>query len=157
VNEEITIRLATRKDAEEIALESMAEIEHNMGWSWHPDRVACAIDDQNTNVAVAVLGDVMLGFGIMEYEEESAHLVLFAIREDARRRGVGSALLLWLEKVAYVAGVSLLKVEARVSNVGARAFYQNRGYSESDVVADMYRSEGGVCFEKPIGAGASKN
>jgi ribosomal-protein-alanine N-acetyltransferase len=147
VNDQITIRLATRKDAEVIALESMAEIEHNLGWSWHPERVAGAIEDTDTNVAVAVDGGVMLGFGIMEYDEESAHLVLFAVREDARRRGIGSALLKWLEKVASVAGVSLLKVEARASNLGARAFYRRHGYSESDVDPAMYRSEGGVNFE----------
>lgn len=157
MNERLAIRLATLSDAETIALESMAEIEHNMGWTWHPQRVATAIADPDTNVAVAVDGDTLLGFGIMTYEEESAHLVLFAVSEGARRSGVGSALLKWLEKVASVAGVSHLKVEARLSNAGARAFYRAHGYNESDVVPAMYRgAEDGVHFEKVIRATASE-
>jgi ribosomal-protein-alanine N-acetyltransferase len=151
VNDHLVIRLATRKDAEAIALESMAEIEHNFDWTWHPHRVGRAIDDINTNVVVAVDGDAMLGFGIMEYEEEVAHLVLFGVREDMRRRGIGSALLAWLEKVASVAGMGRFRVEARLTNAGARAFYRKHGYVESEVVPDMYRdAEDGVRFEKVV-------
>ncbi len=153
VNDHLIIRLATRKDAEAIALESMAEIEHNLEWSWHPLRVGRAIDDPNTNVVVAVGGNGMLGFGIMEYEEEVAHLVLFGVREDMRRRGIGSALLAWLEKVASVAGVGRLRVEARRTNAGARAFYRRHGYVESEIVPAMYLStEDGVRFEKAVAA-----
>jgi ribosomal-protein-alanine N-acetyltransferase len=150
----LAIRLATRKDAEVIALESVAEIEHNLGgWTWQTARVVQAIADPNTNVVVAVDGKVMLGFGIMEYEDDLAHLVLFGVCENVRRRGIGSALLAWLEKVASVAGVERLKVEARLSNTGARAFYRKHGYIESEVVPTMYgNSEGGVRFEKAIGA-----
>ena len=153
MNEQLAIRLATPKDAEAIALEAMAEVEHNMGWTWHPDRVASAIYDPDTNVVVAVDCDVMAGFGIMEYEEESAHLVLFAVREGVRRRGIGSALLIWLEKVASVGGVFRIKVEARASNLAGRAFYRKHGYSESEIVPGMYRGNvDGVRFEKTVSA-----
>jgi ribosomal protein S18 acetylase RimI-like enzyme len=153
VNDHLTIRLATRNDAEAIALESMAEIEHNLEWSWHPIRVSRAIDDSSTNVVVALDGTAMLGFGIMEYEEEVAHLVLFGVREDMRRRGIGSALLAWLEKVASVAGVGRFRVEARLTNAGAREFYRKHGYVESGIVPEMYRrTEDGVRFEKVVTA-----
>ena len=148
-----TIRLATSDDAEAIALESKAEIEHNMGWTWHPRRVRWAIEDPDTNVVVAIADGEMLGFGVMEYKEEVAHLVLFGVREGARRRGLGSALLVWLEKVAAVAGVGRLQVEARLSNEAARSFYRKHGYAESAVVADMYRdTEDGVRFQKVLRA-----
>jgi hypothetical protein len=62
VNHPVTVRLATPKDAEEIALESMAEIEHNLQWEWSPQRVLKAIDDPDTNVVVAVGDGGMLGF-----------------------------------------------------------------------------------------------
>lgn len=153
LDEHLTIRLATPKDAEAIALESMAEIEHNLGWTWHPHRVARAIDDPSTNVVVAVDGMRMLGFGIMTYEEDLAHLLLFGVCENVRRRGIGSALLAWLEKVASVAGVERLKVEARLSNAAARAFYRKHGYLESEVDPTMYRNtEAGVRFQKIVRA-----
>ena len=41
----VKIRLATLKDAEAIALESMTEIEHNLDWHWTPQRVCDSIAD----------------------------------------------------------------------------------------------------------------
>ena len=91
----------------------------------------------------------MLGFGIMRYDEDVAHLLLFAVREGARRRGIGSALLAWLERVAHVAGVSHFKVEARRENVAARAFYRKNGYSEIEDVPAMYhKTVDGVRMQK---------
>jgi len=152
------IRLATPADAEAIALESMAEIEHGFEWSWEPSRVSEAIGDPETNVIVAVDGAAMLGFGIMEYRHEVAHLVLFAVREDARRRGIGSALLAWLEKVATEAGIAHFRVEARLSNTAARAFYQTHGYVEIKVVSGMYQGqEDGVRLQKGAPAEAAES
>jgi ribosomal-protein-alanine N-acetyltransferase len=150
---EFLIRLATPADAEAIALESRAEIEHGLEWGWEPWRVSEAMAHPETNVVVAIDGVRMLGFGIMEYRSDVAHLVLFAVRRDARRRGIGSALLLWLEKVAAVAGITQFRVEARLANVGAREFYRRHGYVEIEVVAGMYQgSEDGVRLGKAAGA-----
>ena len=146
---DFTIRLATPRDAEAIALESMTEIEHGLEWGWEPWRVSEVMANPETNVVVAVDGDQMLGFGIMEYRHEVAHLVLFAVRRQSRRRGVGSALLAWLEKVAATAGIGHFKVEARLSNKVGRAFYNRHGYLEVEVVRDMYQgSVDGVRMEK---------
>jgi ribosomal protein S18 acetylase RimI-like enzyme len=154
VSANLTLRLADGRDAEAIALESMAEIEHGFEWEWHPMRVAAAIEDRDTNVVVAVEGGAMVGFGIMEYRNEVAHLVLFAVVAEARRRGIGSAMLQWLEKVALVAGMGRFRVEARVSNTGARAFYARHGYVEEEVVSRMYSGRGheedGVRMQKVI-------
>lgn len=153
VSADFTIRLATPADAVAIALESMAEIEHGFEWRWEPSRISEAIGDPETNVIVAVDGAAMLGFGIMEYRHEVAHLVLFAVREDARRRGIGSALLAWLEKVAAEAGITHFTVEARLSNAPARAFYRRHGYAEIEVVAGMYQAqEDGVRLRKGVPA-----
>ena len=89
----VTVRLATPSDAEPIALESMAEIEHNLAWEWSPQKVVTAMKDPDTNVVVAEGEGGMLGFGIMSYKSETAHLLLFAVRADARRRGIGTSLL----------------------------------------------------------------
>ena len=151
VDRDTSIRFATLADAEAIALESMAEIEHGLVWRWSPRRVSKAIVDPETNVAVAVDGESMVGFGIMKYDDDVAHLLLFAVREDARRQGVGSALLNWLEKVAQVAGVRRFVVEARNDNAGARAFYLRHGYRELETVRRMYYGVvDGVRLEKVV-------
>ncbi|APV50407.1 hypothetical protein BWI17_12305 [Betaproteobacteria bacterium GR16-43] len=158
MDQPITVRLATPFDAEGIALESMAEIEHDLQWEWSPQRVLQAIDDPDTNVVVAVDDGSMLGFGIMLYKDEVAHLLLFAVRADARRRGVGTSLLRWLEEVAGVAGVSTFRVEARQDNLPALAFYRSHGYSEVELVRSMYQdSVDGVRLQKTSRLGTGAN
>jgi ribosomal-protein-alanine N-acetyltransferase len=143
------LQLAGERDASAIARLSKQEIEHGLAWSWTPARVARAIADADTNVLVAKDAHGLLGFGIMIYGEQSAHLCLFAVRPDARRRGVGSALLAWLERVAQVAGVRRLGLEARHDNAEAIAFYQEHGYRTCGIVAGMYQGvEDGVRLEK---------
>lgn len=152
MKEDFIIRLATPADAEAIALESRAEIEHGLEWGWEPWRVSEVMAHPETNVVVAVEGATMLGFGIMEYRDDIAHLVLFAVRRRSRRRGIGSALLAWLEKVAATAGIGQFRVEARLSNDAARAFYKRHGYVEIEVVPGMYqRMEDGVRLAKATG------
>ena len=83
-------------------------------------------------------GTVIGGFGIMQYEMESAHLNLLAVHPSLRRQGLASDLLAWLEETASVAGVARVDLEVRARNTGGRAFYRARGYEEADYVPRYY-------------------
>lgn len=145
------IRLAHPSDAEVMAHLSRAEIEQGLTWRWTPQRVRRSMHDADTNVAVAVEGARLLGFGIMVYRDERAHLCLLAVQPAHRRRGVGTALLAWLEQVARVAGITALGLEARQDNAAALAFYQRQGYRRVAVVAGMYQGvEAGVRLRKEL-------
>ncbi len=85
-------------------------------------------------------GDV-LGFGIMTYGLETAHLMLLAVLPRARRRNIASNLLDWLEETAITAGVSRIELEVRAGNTGARSFYRERGYHERDYLAGYYSGQ----------------
>ena len=82
------IRLATAADAPAIADMSRQYIESGLGWSWTPARIAAAITDRETNVALIDQPDGVLAFGIMHYAERSAHLALLAVDPAQRRRGI---------------------------------------------------------------------
>lgn len=101
----VPIVLARRADAAAIAALSRMTIEQGLPWRWTPARVLRAIEHRETNVAVVRDGDTLLGFGIMRYAGETAHLLLLAVRPAHRRGGIGSALLRWLEDVASAAGI----------------------------------------------------
>ena len=105
-------------------------IEAGLGWRWTPRAVAQQIRDRATNVAVAHVAGQLVGFGIMQYADDEAHLLLFAVRPLQRRSGIGSKLLAWLEATAVVAGIEMIFLEARSSNAAARAFYTANGYRE---------------------------
>jgi [ribosomal protein S18]-alanine N-acetyltransferase len=145
------IRLATRDDARAIAELSRTQIEHGLPWRWTPPRVQRAIGDAQTNVCVAAPDGRVIGFGIMIYADESAHLSLLAVDPAARRLGVGSALLQWLEQVARVAGMACIRLEARHDNAAALAFYRRHGYVQTGTVAGMYLGVAdGVRLEKAL-------
>jgi ribosomal-protein-alanine N-acetyltransferase len=143
------IRLATRADAAAISAMSRDEIEQGLPWSWTESRVLGAIHNRDTNVAVMGEPGALRGFGIMAYRDELAHLLLFSVRPEYRRRGVGSELLRWLEEVAVNAGVQRIVVECRRDNAGARNFYAETGYHELAISKGYYRGvEDAVQLEK---------
>lgn len=143
------IRLATPADAPAIAAMSRDYIESGLPWGWRRERVARAIFDPDTNVAVAGAAGAITGFGIMRYADDEAHLQLFAVRPEHRQRGVGSALLSWLEAVSRVAGAQRIRVECREDNLAARNFYCVNGYHELRIHHAMYGGRvDGVRLEK---------
>lgn len=149
------VRLARPEDAEDIAAMSRDLIERGLPWNWRAGRVLRAIREPETNVAVARGDEGLLAFGIMEYLENDAYLALFAVRPASQRRGIGSALLQWLEASARAAGAQRIRVEARRDNVAARSFYNELGYHEVAIRQGRYRDGiDGVVLEKWLRATA---
>jgi ribosomal protein S18 acetylase RimI-like enzyme len=132
------VSLAQPSDATDIADMSRRLIEHGLPWSWRRQRVARAISASNTNVVVAREQGELLGFGIMEYWDEDAHLVLFAVHSNHQRQGIGSAILRWLEASAAACGAIRIRLEARRDNDAARIFYNEHGYHEINIKGRMY-------------------
>jgi ribosomal-protein-alanine N-acetyltransferase len=133
-----SVRLARADEAVRIAEMSRRYIETGLGWSWTAARVRRAMADDATNVAVAHRDGRLLGFGIMQYGDEHAHLALLAVEPDQRQRGIGVQLLAWLEHCARVAGLQRIRLEARRDNAGALAFYAARGYRPTSIATGYY-------------------
>jgi len=146
------IRLALPQDAVRIATMSRDYVEHGLGWGWTPARVLRGIRDRATNVVVAECGADLAGFGIMKYLDDDAHLLLFAVKPEYRRRGVGSGLVTWLERTATTAGIELIFLETRATNTAAREFYAARGYRELATLPRYYGSEDAVRIGKDLGS-----
>lgn len=146
---DIATRLATDEDADAIATLSRDLIEYGLSWRWRPERIRRAIRASDTNVAAVGSKGSPIAFGIMEYQDDEAHLLLFAVATQHQRKGIGSALLLWLEDVARASGTQRIVVEARRENDSARCFYNEHGYHEWVVEKGMYRRGiDGVRLEK---------
>jgi ribosomal-protein-alanine N-acetyltransferase len=138
---DLQIRLAAPADARPIAELSRDHIEQGLGWRWTPRRVLAALRSPDVNVAVARRGERLAGFGLMQYKDEEAHLLLLAVAPDSRREGVATALVAWLEKCARTAGIGTVHLEARIGNDAARAFYRRLGYREIARVPGYYLGE----------------
>ena len=138
MSDKLDLQLATARDVAAITTMSRDLIEIGLGWSWTPARVLRALASEDTNVLVARVPDHVVGFGIMQYQEWTAHLDLLAVAPDRRRRGLGRRLVGWLEEVAEVAGAVAVYVEARASRAGTLAFYRRLGYVELERLPGYY-------------------
>lgn len=145
------VGLARLTDAQRIATMSRDLIEYGLGWKWTVRRIQHCMRDPAVNVAVAREHDRLTGFAIMQYLDDEAHLMLFAVDAAHRRRGVGSALLGWLEATTRTAGIGIVVLEARTRNSGAREFYRMHGYVETRLLPGHYRGvEDGVRIAKDL-------
>jgi [ribosomal protein S18]-alanine N-acetyltransferase len=143
------VRLANPADAADIAAMSRDEIEHGLPWSWTEARVLRAIASPEINVAILREARMLVGFGIMSYREDEAHLLLFSVRQSHRRKGIGKALLEWLEQVARDAGIRHILLECRRDNAPARNFYAEHGYHELAISRGYYQGvEDAIRLEK---------
>lgn len=135
----ITFELAAEADALGIARMSRDLIETGLGWSWTAARVQRSIRDPETLVLVAREGRRIIGFAIMDFGEEAAHLALLAVDPSHRRRGIGRHLFDWLKESALTAGIAVVKLELRAGNVEAQHFYRCLGFEETGWTVGYYR------------------
>jgi [ribosomal protein S18]-alanine N-acetyltransferase len=134
----IVLGFANRADAQPIALMSRDLIEAGIGWEYRPKRIAALIRDPDTVTVVARESDRLVGFAVMTFADERAHLVLLAVHEQDQRRGVGRRLLGWLLESALVAGTASVHVELRDRNNAGIGFYDALGFAETFRMAGYY-------------------
>ena len=133
------LSLAKASDAGHLAVLARDLIEAGLGWAYRPDRMAALIHDRESVTLVARGARRPLGFAIMRFGDERAHLILLAVEPAHQRRGVGRRLLEWLVESALVAGMSSIHVELRASNTPAYAFYRSLGFVETIRVPGYYQ------------------
>jgi ribosomal-protein-alanine acetyltransferase len=126
----IRIGLARSEEAAAIASMSHDLIEHGLPWSWNEQRVERCMRNRDCVVLAARERRRLVGFAIMDFYDEHAHLSLFAVRPGYQKQGIGRALLEWLEASARTAGIFVVNLELRASNDAARLFYEKLGYRE---------------------------
>ena len=83
-----------------------------------------------------VVGTAMAG-----YDGHRGWLYSLGVHPDARRSGLGRALLAEAERALAVLGCPKLNLQVLSANAGAQTFWQRVGYAQDDV----------VCFGKRLG------
>jgi len=134
-----TCELARAADAETIANMSRWLIESGLQPTWTAQRVLWHIRDAESVVLVAREQGRLVGFAIMQFGETRAHLNLLGVLPSRQRSGIGRRLMRWLEETAMTAGTFLIRLEVRVGNTAARAFYASLGYRELGVLEGYYQ------------------
>ncbi len=125
--------------ARRLAAMSQELVESGLRPSWTAARIGWHIQHPESVVLGALRSEEIVGFAVMRYADDVAHLNLLAVDPHHRRRGVARALLEWLEETAFVAGTFVIGLEVRATNREALAFYSAGGYRELERVTGYYQ------------------
>lgn len=136
----VTLRPAHSNDVAVMAALSRELIEAGLTWRYTPSRITKMITATDIDAVVADEAGRVSGFAVMQFGDESGHLVLLCVAQPMQRRGIASSLMQWLLESAGVAGLETIGVEMRADNQAARSFYLAKGFSENTLVPDYYAS-----------------
>jgi len=83
----------------------------------------------------------ILGFIVAENRKQAGHIITIDVIEEARRLGVGSALLGAAERQLQDSGAVAVELETAVNNDAAIRFYKQRGYFVEGTVRGYYSNQ----------------
>jgi ribosomal-protein-alanine N-acetyltransferase len=111
-------------------VQAVLDIERQ-GYS-HPWSESVFLDcfKDNYRLWAACHGGRLVGFAVVAYMVDEAHLLNICVHPRARGEGVGRHLLRHVLATAAHEGMARLLLEVRVSNHAALALYQNEGFHE---------------------------
>ncbi len=138
-HEDIRLGLALPRDAPALALMSRDLIETGLGWAYRAERIARMIGDPDAVTLVARRDAAAVGFAVMTFGAERAHLVLLAVCAPYQRRGIARRMIAWLRESVVTAGMASIHVELRAGNPRAYALYQAAGFTEVLRLPGYYR------------------
>ncbi len=108
-------------------------LERELGHAWSQMLLACA---------PGAAGDErVLGYIVFWLVHDEVHVLNVATALDARRRGVGRALMAAAEQAGVARGARLCTLEVRRSNEAALALYRALGYRQVGVRPNYYAEE----------------
>ncbi len=79
---------------------------------------------------VMACGGTITGYSVMMVAAGDAHLLNLSVAADWQRRGLGSALLRWMLKLAQDERAQAVYLEVRASNTAGQALYAQHGFAE---------------------------
>jgi ribosomal-protein-alanine N-acetyltransferase len=90
-----------------------------------------------------VLGDQLIGYGVMSVGAGEAHILNVCIAESFRCRGLGKRLLAYLIERGTAAGMHEAFLEVRPSNTAAIRLYLSQGFEQVGMRRGYYQAVGG--------------
>jgi len=143
--EEVNIRAVRDDDIEQISILEQASFNDP-----YPSYFLSELAHANPETfLVLTLNNEIVGYAVVDHWEDHDHLISIAIRPGSRRKGLGEALLLELEK--RLSKERPLRLEVRQSNLAAIQLYSKRGFTKTGVSEGYYRDgEDAIIMEKKL-------
>jgi len=90
------------------------------------------------DVSVAILDSQLVGYASFRYVGKQGDVNTVAVASNQQGKGIGSALMDWLESQAVLRNVREIFLEVRSDNEAAIKMYATRGYERIDIRRNYY-------------------
>lgn len=153
---ELEIRPATRDDAARLVqIVQSAFVEYDGVLAVRPMALSETLEEaeraiEDGGVLLALDGDKAVGTVRYELRSDCLYLGRLAVLPSHRRRGVGAALMNYIESLAPTAGYSRIELCTRQSMPGNLAFYSRLGYHIDRTEPNKRGPDTNVWFAKEI-------
>lgn len=91
-------------------------------------------------------GSVIVGYAVAWDMVDYLYVANIAVREDRRKAGLGRALIQRCVEEAKETGRVAIVLDVRVSNAGARKFYEGLGFVQLRQNPGFYGTEDGITY-----------
>jgi [ribosomal protein S18]-alanine N-acetyltransferase len=103
----------------------------------HPNNFAVVAEGPEPAAAPRIAGFAIAGT-LRRRGAVAGRLITIDVRAEARRHGLGHALLVAVEQRLRAAGAASLVLEVAVDNAPAQAFYERHGFSRTGRIPGYY-------------------
>ena len=127
--------------AAEADLDAIIEIErHSFKQPRSRDSYRDELARPHATLSVARATGTIVGFTLVWLVADEAELLVIATHPDARRRGIGAALL--TAALAQVRTARVMHLEVRAGNLAAQALYEKLGFAQVGRRRGYYADDG---------------
>jgi len=130
----------TVKNMNEKHLEQVFEIEKTCFVTpWSYDSLLTELRENSLAVyLVALNGADVVGYAGMWHVVNEGHITNIAVKEEHRRKGIGTKILKRFIKIAAERGMMGLTLEVRISNIAAQRMYTKLGFKPEGFRKNYY-------------------
>lgn len=127
--EKQSIRVGEITSEDQKIIAQTAELEAEIfSDAWSLREVQSTVEQKQTFCAAAMEGDTLLGYYLCYYVLDEAEIARIAVKETARRKGIGQMLMEDMEAVCRRKQITRILLDVRKSNRTAIAFYEKNGF-----------------------------
>lgn len=148
-NAELKCRTLRTEDAA-----AVAEMEHLVfSDAWSEKSVMETIQLPNTICIAAEKAGRLVGYMLVYEAAGEAEIARIAVDKEMRRQGAGGHMMLELENICEERKIRKLLLDVRESNMEARSFYEDAGFTEDGIRQKFYTNpeEDAVLMSRELG------
>lgn len=120
---------------------AIAEMEHQtFSDAWSEKAILDTLRNPKTICLVAEKIGKIVGYCIVYTADDEADIARIAVLKESRRFGIASELIHALDVICWENQIQIIMLDVRVSNDGARAFYEKHGFTQDGIRENYYKS-----------------